>query len=142
VSLRQRPRPQADRDSASWWAAVRRHELLVQRCAGCGTPRFPARAVCNRCRSLEYDWTPASGTGRVYSWIVNHQVFLPSMADEVPFTVLAVRLDEGIGHGDDLLVYGNLVGADPGELRPGLPVEAVFADIDDDTTLVQWRPLR
>lgn len=136
MSLRQRPRPQADRDSAPWWEAVRRHELLVQRCEGCGTPRFPPRAVCNRCRSLEYAWTPAAGTGRVYSWIVNHQVFLPSMADEVPFTVLLVRLDDG----DDLLMYGNLVDASPDVLRPGLPVEAVFVDVDDETTLVQWRP--
>jgi uncharacterized protein len=50
--------------------------------------------------------------------------------------VVLVRLDEG----DDLLMYGNLVDGDAGDLRPGLPVEAVFVDVDDETTLVQWRP--
>lgn len=131
-------RPEPDRDSAPWWEAVRRHELTVQRCAGCGTPRFPARAVCNRCRSRSYDWVPALGTGKVYSWIVNHQVFMRGMAGEVPFPVLLVRLDDV----DDLLMYGNLVDGDIAGLVPGLPVEAVFADVDDELTLVQWRPRR
>ncbi|MFC6885384.1 Zn-ribbon domain-containing OB-fold protein [Actinomadura yumaensis] len=152
MSLRQRPRPEPDRDSAPWWEAVRRHELTVQRCEGCGTLRFPARAVCNRCRSRASAWVPALGTARVYSWIVNHQVFMRSMADEVPFPVLLVRLDDGLGGGgndgqpDDLMMYGGLVGADPSVLRPGLPVEAVFTDVEEADgaggamTLVQWRP--
>ncbi|HEX2315572.1 MAG TPA: OB-fold domain-containing protein [Thermomonospora sp.] len=131
-------RPEPDRDSAPWWEAVRRHELTVQRCGGCGTLRFPARSVCNRCRSRVSTWTRALGTGRVYSWIVNHQAFLPGMRDEVPFPVVLVRLDDG----DDLLMYGNLVEGDPAELTPGMPVEAVFEDVDDELTLVQWRPRR
>ncbi|GAA3949887.1 OB-fold domain-containing protein [Actinomadura viridis] len=132
------PRPEPDRDSAPWWEAVRRHELTVQRCEGCGTLRFPARAVCNRCRGRAWEWVPARGTGRVYSWIVNHQVFMPAMAGEVPFPVLLVRLDDG----EDLLMYGDLVDGSPGDLEPGLPVEAVFLDVDESTTLVGWRPLR
>lgn len=136
MGLAARPRPEPDRDSAPWWAAVRRHELLIQRCAGCGTPRFPPRAVCNRCRARAADWVPSAGTGRVVSWIVDHQVFVPGMADEVPYTVLLVRLDDG----PDLLMYGNLVGADPAGVAPGMPVEAVFVDVDDTFTLVQWRP--
>jgi uncharacterized protein len=134
MSVQQRPRPEPDRDSAPWWEAVRRHELLVQRCAGCGTRRFPARSVCNRCRSREWDWVPSAGTGRVYSWIVTHQVFMPALADEVPLPVLMVRLDDG----DDIYMYGNLIGEN--EIVPDLPVEAVFTDVDDDFTLVQWRP--
>jgi len=136
MSLQQRPRPEADRDSAPWWEAVRRHELTVQRCEGCGTLRFPARAVCNKCRGRSSEWVPAGGTGTVYSWIVNHQVFMPALADEVPLTVLLVRLDDG----EDLLMYGNLVDGEASDLRPGLPVEAVFVDVDEETTLVQWRP--
>ncbi|GAA2091365.1 hypothetical protein GCM10009780_35260 [Actinomadura alba] len=121
---------------------MRRHELLLQRCGHCGTPRFPPRAVCNRCRSRESGWVPAMGTGRVYSWIVNHHAFMPAMAAEVPFAVLMVRLDDA----DDLFMYGNLVAAGVADLVPGLPVEAVFADVLGDDgegfTLVQWRPRR
>ncbi|MEU5878361.1 OB-fold domain-containing protein [Spirillospora sp. NPDC047279] len=136
MSIAQRPRPEADRDSAPWWEAVRRHELIVQCCEECGTLRFPARAICNRCRCRMYEWVPVRGTATVYSWIVNHQVFMRSMADEVPFPVLLVRLDEG----DDLLMYGDLAEGEAADLRPGLPVEAVFVDVDDTTTVVHWRP--
>jgi uncharacterized OB-fold protein len=79
---------------------------------------------------------PAAGTGRVYSWIVGHQVFMRGMADEVPYPVLMVRLDDA----GDIFMYGNLVDADAGRLEPGLPVEAVFVDAGDELTLVQWRP--
>lgn len=136
MSLAERPRPVPDRDSAPWWAAVRRHELLLQRCDGCGTLRFPPRAVCGRCRSRASSWQKALGTGRVASWVVNHQVFLPAFADEVPYAVLHVRLDDA----DDVFMYGDLVGGDPADIGPGMPVAAVFTDIDDDCTIVRWRP--
>jgi uncharacterized OB-fold protein len=136
LSLRQRPRPEPDRDSAPWWQAVRRHELLVQQCDGCGARRFPARAICNRCRSRDASWVPSAGTGRVVSWIVTHQVFMPALADEAPLPILLVRLDDG----DGIHMYGNLDA--PAHIEEGTPVEAVFADVDDDFTLVQWRPIR
>lgn len=125
-------RPEPDRDSRPWWDAVRRHELTVQKCDDCATLRFPPRAVCNNCRSRASSWTPVSGRGRVYSWIVNHQRFAPSMKD--PITILAVRLDEG----EDLLMYGNLTA--PTDLHEGLQVEAVFID-HEEQTLINWRPL-
>jgi uncharacterized protein len=130
------PRPVRDRDSAPWWDAVRRHELLIQRCARCGALRFPPRVVCNRCRSRDAAWVPALGTGRVVSWIVNHQPFAPGMSADEPFVVLLVRLDDGT----DIHMYGNLVEAPSSAITPGMPVEAVFVDVDDNLTLVQWRP--
>jgi hypothetical protein len=133
MSLANRPRPNEDRDSAPWWAAVRRHELTVQRCDGCGVPRFPPRTVCNRCRSFAWSWLPVSGRGRVYSWVVTHQVFAAELADEVPYTVLLVSLAEA----PDIRMYGNLAG--PGEPYADAPVRAVFVDAADDLTLVQWR---
>lgn len=132
-----------DRDSAPWWAAVRRHELLLQQCGGCGAKRFPPRTICNRCRSREAAWVPALGTGTVASWIVNHQPFTEDLP--VPYVVLHVRLDDG----DDIHMYGNLIDAEmvggggvarQYEIEPGMPVRAVFVD-SGDTTLVQWSRL-
>ncbi len=144
MNLSRRPRPVPDRDSAPWWEAVRRHELLLQQCQGCGTLRFPPRAICNVCQGRGAAWVPASGTGTVQSWIVSHHVFLRSMAGEVPYAVALVRLDEG----DDLLMYGNIVtvggggeiaAADPAAITAGMRVRAVFADVDAECTLVQWQ---
>ena len=38
-----------DRDSAEWWEALRRHELVIQRCDDCGAWRWPPRAICGEC---------------------------------------------------------------------------------------------
>jgi uncharacterized OB-fold protein len=145
--LRPFTKPMPDRDSAPWWEAVRRHELLLQRCARCAALRFPPRAVCNSCQSREATWVPAAGTAIVQSWIVTHHVFMRSAADAVPYVVALVRLDDG----DDLLMYGNIVttddegkviAADPRTITAGMPVEAVFTDLVDGCTLVQWRAKR
>ncbi|GAA3195728.1 Zn-ribbon domain-containing OB-fold protein [Actinocorallia longicatena] len=123
-------RMEADRDSAPWWDGVDRGEVLLQQCADCGVKRFPARAVCNRCQGRKSVWVPAEGTGRIYSWIVNHQKFMPDVP--VPYAVLCVRLDEG----EHILMYGNLVEGDPTQITQGMRVEAVIVE-----GLVQWRPL-
>ncbi|RJL26598.1 hypothetical protein D5H75_26860 [Bailinhaonella thermotolerans] len=125
-------RPVPDRDSAAWWEAVRRHELTVQVCDDCGTPRFPARAVCHRCRSFAWSWRPAAGTGRVVSWVVTHQVFAPAFAGAVPYTVVLVRLDDA----EDCLMHGGFTGTPSADL----PVRARFDDVGDDLTLVNWVP--
>ncbi|ASU83010.1 hypothetical protein CDO52_09595 [Nocardiopsis gilva YIM 90087] len=136
MTAAERPRPAADRDSAAWWRALRRHEFTLQRCDGCGTLRFPARDLCARCRSEVWSWTAGCGTGRVVSWVVTHQVVHPAFADEVPSTVLYVALDDAPG----LYCWGGLTGAGPDALRSGLAVRAVFTDVDDELTLVLWRP--
>lgn len=38
---------------------------------------------------------PAAGTGRLYSWVRVHQAFSPEWADEVPYVIATVELDEG-----------------------------------------------
>ncbi|MBB6172918.1 hypothetical protein HNR23_002978 [Nocardiopsis mwathae] len=136
MSAHRRPRPAADRDSAAWWEALRRHEFLLQRCADCGVLRFPAREVCARCRSFTWSWIPARGTGRVVSWVVTHHAVHPAFADEAPYTVLHVALDDAPG----LFCHGGLTGAAPGGLHPDLPVRAVFTDVADGTPLLLWRP--
>ncbi len=134
------PPPPVDRDSAPWWEALARHELVLQRCAGCGTWRFPPRAICNRCSSFEWSWEPVSGRGTVASWVVNHHGFSDAFGS--PYTVVLVRLDEQ----DDVLVLGAWSGAADGtDVQMGLPVAVGFDDVParDDApafTRLQWRP--
>ena len=128
-----RPVPHADRDSAPWWEALARHELLMQRCTQCRTWRFPPRAICNRCGSFDHAWEPPSGRGTVASWIVNHHAFSTDFAP--PYAVVTVRLDEQ----DDVLLIGSFVG-DPRQLRTGSKVAATFDDVADGVTLLSWLP--
>ena len=68
------------------------------------------------------------------SWIVNHQIFMRAYADDTPYAVVLVALDEQ----DDLQLVGSFLG--DREPADGMPVRAVFAPVTDETTLVQWEP--
>jgi uncharacterized protein len=127
--------PQIDVDSAPFWAAVRGHRLTVQRCDDCARYRFPARPICPRCRSWRFTWSEVSGRGHVLSWVVTHHVTHRAFARQVPYLVLFVELAEQPG----LTMYGNLRPPDA-PITSGLPVRAVFEDLTETVTLVQWAP--
>jgi uncharacterized protein len=132
--------PVADRDSAPWWAGLAEHELRLQRCHDCATFRWPPRALCNRCGSLDWSWVAASGRATIASWIVNHHAFSDAFA--APYLVVLARLDEQ----DDILVPGAYGGApDRRGLRVNQRVVAAFDDVagpdgTDPVALLRWMP--
>jgi uncharacterized OB-fold protein len=130
-----RPLPRPDRDSEPYWAGLRAGELRVQRCRGCGTLRWPARAICNRCYSFEAEWVALSGHGTVVSWIRTHQPFLASFKDELPYVTVQVQLAEQ----SDIQPIGGFArgGVEP---RIGMPVRAVFQPAGEAATLLMWEP--
>ena len=134
MSAYAKPLPQVTPEMRPFWDAARRHELVVQRCRGCGTHRFPARDLCSRCLSREAEWVPVTGRGRVFSWATMHQVYHPGFAAEVPYAVVVVELDEGAR------LVSNLVGCAPAEIVAGMPVEVVFDDVTPEVTLPKFRP--
>ena len=132
------PAPAVTDDTRPFWDACRRRELAVQRCAECGTFRHPPTPVCWHCRSFRHEWTRLSGRGTVFSYAVVHRAFLPELAEAVPYTVVVVSLDDAPG----VRLVSNLVGAAPGELRVGLPVEVLFEDVSPEVTLPRFRVRR
>ena len=135
-----RPRPAVERDSAPFWAALARHELVAGRCADCGRWRWPLRAICGACGSLEWSVEPVSGRASVASFVVNRHGF--GGAFPLPSTVVLARLAEQ----DDLLVPGGWAGEPDGTgLAIGAPLEAGFVDEPGDAddaapfTLLVWR---
>ncbi|MCA1831589.1 MAG: Zn-ribbon domain-containing OB-fold protein [Actinomycetota bacterium] len=127
------PVPLPDDDSAPFWKAAARHELVLQRCAACGAYRHPPRPMCPSCLSMESVWVPASGHGRVWSWVVVHPPVLPAFAEKTPYNVAVIELDEGVR------MVGNVLGIDqPDE---GMEVEVVFEDVEEGVSLPQWRPV-
>jgi uncharacterized OB-fold protein len=128
-----KPLPQISPEMAPFWEAARRHQLVVQRCRGCGALRFPARDLCSRCLSREVEWAPVSGRGTIFSYAIMHQVYHPGFADEVPYAVVQVELEEGAR------MLTNVVGCPPAELTIGMPVEVVFEDRTPEVTLPKFR---
>ena len=130
-----RPLPGPDPVSQPFWDGCARHELLLQRCAGCGRHRFPPGPVCPDCGAREAKWVRASGRGTVYSWIVvHHPVPRQSFADEVPYVVALVALEEGVR------MASNVVGCAADAVEAGMALEVVFEDVAEAVTLPKFRP--
>src|SRR5439155_14052247 len=128
-----RPRPAMNQDTEFFWQGCRRGDLLIQRCASCGTLRHPPRPACGRCRSLEWDAQRASGRGSLHSYVVHHYPPVPGF--EPPYVVALVELEEGTR------LVSNLVGVDPSEVAIGMPVEVTFERVDDELTLPLFEPV-
>jgi uncharacterized OB-fold protein len=129
-----KPLPVPSPESEPFWEACRRHELVLQRCSGCGSFWFPPGAICPRCHSESWNWAPTSGLGIVYSFAVVHRVYHPGFADTVPYVVGVVELQEGPR------LPTAIVGAPIGDIRCDMPVEVVFEDVTEDVTLPKFRP--
>lgn len=127
-----RPMPRIDREHAEWWAALRRHELLVQECPRCGLRVFPPEPACPGCRALERGWKRSQGRGRVQSWVVVRRASHPYFADRVPYAVVLVEMEEGFR------IIGGIE-CPPEQLRDGLPVDAGFEDVNGQVTLIRFR---
>jgi len=127
-----RPQPTMNRDTAFFWEGLREHQLLLQRCLGCSAVRHPARPMCPRCNSTEWDTFEASGRGSVYSYVIPHHPRFPFMED--PFVVVLVELEEGVR------LVSNLCEVDPDVIEPGMQVEVFYVAFDDGLVLHQFRP--
>ena len=123
------PRLPPGRDDAPWWEALRRHQLVVQRCAACGVVRHPPAPMCGECHSVDWDTQESAGHGHVYTWIVSHH---PTKPDAEPRVVVLVELDDGIRF------VANLLGVAPADVQNGLEVRLSIEELDG-VVLPQFR---
>jgi uncharacterized OB-fold protein len=126
-----RPRPVVNRDNCGFWEGVSRHELLIQRCTDCGTPRFPWLPGCDRCGGQGWDTVRASGSGTVYSYVVMHHPPFPAF--DPPYAVALVELAEGVR------MVANVSGVPYEKVRIGMPVELEFTEAEPGLTLPVFR---
>lgn len=129
-----RPIPQITPELRPFFEASKQGQLVVQKCANCGTLRFPPRRMCSNCLSREAGWTPVSGEGEVYSFIIMHRVYHPAFANQVPYAVAMIKLKEGAK------MISNVIGINPHEIKCGMPVKVSFEKLDDEVTLPMFRP--
>ncbi|HUE39571.1 MAG TPA: Zn-ribbon domain-containing OB-fold protein [Candidatus Binatia bacterium] len=128
-----KPLPHLDEENRWFWEACARHELVLQKCASCKTPRFYPRAVCPECASSQTEYVRASGRGTIYTFTVTHQNQAPGFRDELPYVMAYVELDEGPR------ILTNIINTAPDAVRIGLPVEVVFEDIDEALAIPKFQ---
>ena len=108
--------------------------LHLQRCTDCEAWRHPPRLMCAACGSERWTWAPVSGRGRVFTWTTTHRAVDPAFADELPYAVLVVELEEGPR------VVGNLVDLAPEALTLDLAVRVVLDVRSPSIALVDFAP--
>jgi uncharacterized OB-fold protein len=134
VSAPTRPDPIETPDTAFFWAAAARGELVALGCADCGDLRHPPRPMCPRCHSTRRREVRLSGRGRVASWILPRHP-APIGFGEAPIVAL-VDLEEG------LRLVTNLVEVAPEAITPRMRVEVAFAPTAGGRQVPVFRPAR
>ncbi|MGH3758223.1 Zn-ribbon domain-containing OB-fold protein [Actinophytocola sp.] len=129
-----RPLPQVDPDTAPFWTAARAHRLVTQRCASCGTPRFPPSPLCPRCRGWDVEWVELDGTGTVHSWVVVWHAVTDGLRREVPYVIALVEVAPGVR------MPSRLVDCDVDAITEHLPVKVTFVELTPEITLPAFRP--
>jgi len=124
-------RPQMNRDTEFFWEGTRVGELRVQRCGACGERRHPPGPACPRCGALAPTYDVVSGCGTVYSYVVHRHPPVPGK--ELPVLLVLVELDEGVR------MVGELLDAEPEDVKIGAPVEVAWVRVDDELTIPAWR---
>jgi uncharacterized OB-fold protein len=130
------PSPRAQRTGldTEFWAATKRHELVVQRCNSCKAFQWGPELLCHACRSFDMGWHKLSGRGRLFSWVRCWNPVHPALKEACPYIVAVIELPEA----GNVRMVGNLLG-DPLQNPPfDVAVEAVFED-HPEATLVQWK---
>jgi uncharacterized OB-fold protein len=86
--------PAAVGEEAEWFELCRGRRLMIQKCDACGHYQFPPRSVCVECLDAGTEWVEAAGTGRVFTYTVQHRD-APGFSGQAPYTIAMVELDEG-----------------------------------------------
>jgi uncharacterized OB-fold protein len=115
-----KPLPQATPTSAPFWQALRRGEVVIQRCESCSAWVFYPRSNCPRCLSTRLVWRKVAGTGRLHTFTIARIATAPFFADETPQRLAVVELDEGVR------IPSTLVGIAESEISIGMRLSPVF----------------
>jgi uncharacterized protein len=129
-----KPLPEPTTVSKPFWGAAREHRLLIQRSQKTGQAVFYPRSVSPFGPNDELEWFEASGRGTVYAFTVARRPTAPQWANDTPYVVAIVELDEGAR------MTTNIVDCDPDEVHIGMRVVVAYDDVTPEVTLVKFRP--
>ncbi len=119
-----RPRPKLDDDNRAFWTGGAEGKLNMMRCGECGDFTHPPRQICRHCLSENMSSTPVAGTGKIDSYTINYQPWMPGL--EVPFVIARVALDDVPG----VVLTTNIVNCAPDEVHFDDHVRVLFEEQD------------
>ena len=126
--------PVANSDTKPFWDGCLQRQFLLQRCSNCGAYRHPPSPICPKCLSDQHAWVPASGRGKVYTFVVVREALSRGWEQLIPYVLAVVELDEG-PH-----VLTNIVNIAPEQVAIEMLVEVTFEELDGTTMLPVFQP--
>jgi uncharacterized OB-fold protein len=118
-----------------FWDGARDGRLMQQRDRQSGAAVWPPKPLYWK-GGDRLEWFETSGRGRVHTWVVGYEPFLPAMRHLLPHIMVVVELAEGAR------IVGHMVRCTPEEMRFDMPVRVVFKRLTERVTLPVWRPDR
>ena len=118
-----------------FWDGARAGKLMLQREVGTRAVHWPPKPMYWK-GGGRLEWVEASGRGRVHTWVVGQEPFLPAFRHLLPLVMVLVEVEEGPR------LVGYMVDAPPGDMRFGMQVEVAFKRLTERVTLPVWRPRR
>jgi uncharacterized OB-fold protein len=120
-----RPWPHLDEQNSFYWTGGAEGELRLARCQQCGLYLHPPQPLCRRCLSTDIAVEAVSGKGRVFSFTLNYQPWIPDL--ELPYNIALVELVEQ----PSVRITTNIVGCADDEVYIGMPVKVTFRQVRD-----------
>jgi uncharacterized OB-fold protein len=105
-----------------FWAAAAREELIIPRCADCGTWNWYPRERCRSCEGERMPWTRVSGRGTLFSWAVVRHAWVKPFAAKTPYISGLVALEED----PTVRLVTTVVDCAAEELRVDMAMRVVF----------------
>jgi uncharacterized OB-fold protein len=87
--------PVNDPVAGPFFEAAKQGRLIAQRCDCCAALRWPPLPGCPECRERATTWVELAQTGTVWSFVVYHRAFARELAEQIPYTVAMIELDDG-----------------------------------------------
>ena len=127
-----RPRP----ETSVYWDACLDHQLMIQKCTQCNHYQFYPRIICTECMSQNVEWVKASGRGEVISFTIVRRPVSKAYADEVPYVVALIKLEEGPS------MMSNIIECDVDSVKIDMPVHVVFEDWSNEISIPKFQPVK
>ena len=132
--LPEKPLPVINEESRPFWEGCKAGKLMLRHCADCGAWVYYPRALCPKCHGERLPWEEASGRGVIYAYTVCHRPAGPAFAEDVPYVVALIDLEEGAR------MLSNIVTEDPASVRIGQEVRVTFEARNEEVTLPLFAP--
>ena len=129
-----KPLPTVSGETKPFWDACRRGQLLIQKCDRCDEFQFYPRGICANCWSEDIRWVTASGKGTVWTYTVTYQNRTPGFAEDVPYVLALVELEEGVR------MFTNIIECQPRDVSIGMPVEVTFVQANNQISVPYFKP--